>query len=59
VSLLMVGGREEMLNVYGAWPQSDHGAPLEGAVLMKKFSWHHEASLEGMSKEISVYFWEC
>lgn len=23
---------------------------------MKKFSWHHAASLEGMSKEISVYF---
>lgn len=55
VSLLMVGGREEMLNEYGAWPESDHGAPTLGKVLMKKFSWHQAASLEGISNEISVY----
>lgn len=55
VFLLMVGGREEMLKVYGAWPESDHGAPRFGKVLMKKFSWHQEASLEGISKDISVY----
>ena len=59
VSLLIAGGSEEMLNVYGAWPESDHGAPMAGKVLMKKFSWHQEASLEGTSKDISVYCWAC
>lgn len=55
VSFLIVGGREEMLKVYGAWPESDQGAPRSGKVLMKKLSWHQDASLEGISKEISVY----